>query len=105
MPWHGNSQVSIKYLFYSGCACPGRGRRAKLKISSVFKFLTSKPLWVNIIAGIVLLLLLLLLFLGSLALLTRHGKTMKIPSVTGMSFADAKKALQEQGFEVQLQDS
>lgn len=51
------------------------------------------------------MLLLLLLFLGSLALLTQHGKTMKIPSVAGMSFADAKKALQAQGFEVQIQDS
>ncbi len=51
------------------------------------------------------MLLLLLLFLGSLALLTQHGKTMKIPSVTGMAFADAKKALQAQGFEVQIQDS
>lgn len=71
----------------------------------MFKFLTSKPLWVNILAGIVLLLLLLLLFLGSLALLTQHGKTMKIPAVTGMSFADAKKALQAQGFDVQIQDS
>jgi beta-lactam-binding protein with PASTA domain len=71
----------------------------------VFKFLTSKPLWVNLIAGIVLLLLLLLLFLGSLALLTRHGKTMKIPSVTGLSFAEAKKTLETQGFEVQIQDS
>jgi beta-lactam-binding protein with PASTA domain len=71
----------------------------------VFKFLTSKPLWVNILAGIVLLLLLLLLFLGSLALLTQHGKTMKIPSVAGMSYADARKALVAQGFEVQIQDS
>jgi len=71
----------------------------------VFKFLTTKPLWVNIVAGFVLLLLLLLLFLGSLALLTQHGKTMKIPSVTGLSFADAKKTLQSQGFEVQIQDS
>jgi eukaryotic-like serine/threonine-protein kinase len=71
----------------------------------VFKFLTTKPLWVNIVAGIVLLLLLLLLFLGSLALLTQHGKTMKIPSVIGLSFTDAKKTLQSQGFEVQIQDS
>jgi len=71
----------------------------------VFKFLTSKPLWVNILAGIVLLLLLLLFFLGSLALLTQHGKTMKIPSVTGMSYGDARKALAAQGFEVQIQDS
>ena len=71
----------------------------------MFKFLTTKPLWVNILAGIVLLLLLLLLFLGSLALLTQHGKTMKIPSVTGLSYEDAKKTLQSQGFEVQIQDS
>ncbi|HXB91033.1 MAG TPA: PASTA domain-containing protein [Puia sp.] len=71
----------------------------------MFKFLTTKPLWVNIIAGIVLLLLLLLLFLGSLALLTRHGKTMKIPGVTGMSYDDAKKTLESQGFDVLIQDS
>jgi beta-lactam-binding protein with PASTA domain len=71
----------------------------------VFKFLTSKPLWVNIVAGIVLLLLLLLLFLGSLAILTQHGKTMKIPSVTGMSYSDAKKTLESAGFDVQIQDS
>jgi eukaryotic-like serine/threonine-protein kinase len=71
----------------------------------VFKFLTTKPLWVNVIAGVVLLLLLLLLFLGSLALLTQHGKTMKIPSVTGLSYADAKKTLAAQGFDVQIQDS
>src|ERR1700753_1477696 len=71
----------------------------------MFKFLTSKPLWVNILAGVVLLLLLLLLFLGSLALLTQHGKTMKIPSVSGLSFTDAKKTLESQGFEVQIQDS
>lgn len=71
----------------------------------MFKFLTTKPLWVNILAGIVVLLLLLLLFLGSLALLTQHGKTMKIPSVTGLSFAEATKTLKAQGFEVLIQDS
>src|ERR1700744_5381324 len=71
----------------------------------MFKFLTTKPLWVNILAGIVLLLLLLLLFLGSLALLTQHGKTMKIPGVAGLSFTEAKKTLEAQGFDVQIQDS
>lgn len=71
----------------------------------MFKTLTRKPLWVNVLAGIGLLLLLLLMFLASLALLTRHGTTMKIPAVTGMSYADAKKSLESQGFEVQIQDS
>ncbi|HEY4206067.1 MAG TPA: PASTA domain-containing protein [Puia sp.] len=71
----------------------------------MFKFLTTRPLWINVLAGFGLLVLLLLLFLGSLALLTQHGKTMKIPSVTGLSFADAKKSLESQGFGVQVQDS
>ncbi|MBN8850985.1 MAG: penicillin-binding protein [Sphingobacteriales bacterium 50-39] len=71
----------------------------------MFKFLTTKPLWINILAGIGLLLFLLLIFLGSLALLTQHGKTMKIPSVTGLSYTDAKKTLESEGFGVQIQDS
>jgi beta-lactam-binding protein with PASTA domain len=71
----------------------------------MFKYFTSKPLWVNILAGIGLLLLLLMIFLGSLALLTQHGKTMKIPSVVGLSLTDAKKTLESQGFGVQIQDS
>ncbi len=71
----------------------------------MFRFLTAKPLWVNVLAGIVILLLLLLFFLGSLDLITKHGKTMKIPSVAGQSLAQAKKILEGQGFEVQIQDS
>jgi beta-lactam-binding protein with PASTA domain len=71
----------------------------------MFKFITSKPLWINVLAGIGVLLLLLLIFLGSLALLTQHGKTMKIPAVTGLSFDEAKKNLQSAGFDVQIQDS
>lgn len=71
----------------------------------MFKTLTNKPLWVNVLAGLGLLLFLLLLFLGSLALLTRHGKTLKIPSVMGLSYTEARKTLETQGFEVQIQDS
>src|ERR1022692_4953907 len=57
------------------------------------------------VAGLVLLILLLLLFLGSLDIITRHGKTMKIPSVTGQSVELAKKTLESQGFDVLIQDS
>jgi eukaryotic-like serine/threonine-protein kinase len=71
----------------------------------VFRFLTSKPLWVNILAGLVLLVVLLLLFLGSLDLITHHGKTMKIPAVVGQSIDQARKTLESQGFEIQIQDS
>jgi eukaryotic-like serine/threonine-protein kinase len=71
----------------------------------VFRFLTSKPLWINILAAFVLLVVLLLLFLGSLDLITHHGKTMKIPMVVGQSMDQARKTLESQGFEIQIQDS
>ena len=71
----------------------------------MFRFLTSKPLWINILAGFVLLIVLLLLFLGSLDLITHHGKTMKIPSVMGQSIDQARKTLESQGFEIVIQDS
>jgi beta-lactam-binding protein with PASTA domain len=71
----------------------------------VFRFLTSKPLWINILAGFVLIVLLLLLFLGSLDIITHHGKTMKIPAVVGQPIDQARKTLESQGFEIQIQDS
>lgn len=71
----------------------------------MFKFLNGKPLWAHFLFAIGILLVLLLLFLGSLDLLTQHGKVMKIPNVTGMQIADAKKTLESGGFDVQIQDS
>ena len=71
----------------------------------MFRFLTSKPLWVNIVAGFVLLLVLLLLFLGSLDIITHHGKTMKIPAVVGEPIDQARKTLESEGFEILIQDS
>jgi beta-lactam-binding protein with PASTA domain len=71
----------------------------------VIKFITSKPLWINLLAAGGMILLILFLFLGSLNLVTRHGKTMKIPQVTGKSLDEARKILDSQGFEIQIQDS
>jgi beta-lactam-binding protein with PASTA domain len=71
----------------------------------VFNFITKRPLWANIAVSAGLLLLLLLLFLGSLQLITRHGKTMKIPQVVGQSLAEARKTLESQGFGIMIQDS
>ncbi len=71
----------------------------------MFRALTSKPLWINIVAGLLVLFLILLIFLGSLKLITHHGKVMKIPAVTGQSLANAKKILEAEGFDVLIQDS
>ncbi len=71
----------------------------------MLKFITGKPLWVNILFSIILVTVVLFLFLVSLNFITNHGSTLSIPSVTGKSFADAKKILESQGFEVEIQDS
>jgi beta-lactam-binding protein with PASTA domain len=71
----------------------------------VLKIITGKPLWINIVFSLVLLAIVLLLFLVSLNLITRHGSTLTIPSVTGKSYAEATKILNANGFDVELQDS
>ena len=71
----------------------------------MLKFITGKPLWMNILFGLILVTVVLLLFLVSLNVITRHGNTLTIPSVTGKSFVEATKILESQGFDVELQDS
>ena len=71
----------------------------------MFKFITQKPLWVNLLAAIALVLILLLLFFGSLGWITGHGDIKKIPLVVGKNIEEAKKILEAQGFDVQVQDS
>jgi beta-lactam-binding protein with PASTA domain len=71
----------------------------------VFKFITNKPFWVNLLAAIVIALLFLFLFLKMLGWLTRHGEYLKVPAVTGMKTDEAVKLLEKQGFDVYIQDS
>ena len=71
----------------------------------MFKFLTHKPLWVNILVVIVLAVLLVLVFFGSLDYITRHGKYEKVPSIVGKNVDVARKLLEDKGFEVEIQDS
>jgi len=71
----------------------------------MFRFITGKPLWINILAGIVLIFIVLFIFLLSLDFFTRHGKTLTIPVVTNISVSQAEKILKDQGFEVEIQDS
>lgn len=71
----------------------------------MFKFITGKPLWVNILAGLGLVIILIVLALQSLQFITRHDKTLTIPGVIGKSYEEARKALESKGFDVELQDS
>ena len=71
----------------------------------MFKYITSKPLWANILAAIGLIVLLVVLFFLSLSWITGFGKSEKVPSVVGQNATAAKKILEDKGFHVALQDS
>ncbi len=71
----------------------------------MFKFITRRPLWVNVLFAVALAVLLLFLFLGSLGIITKHGEILTIPGVTGKSLDEATALLEKGGFEVEIQDS
>lgn len=71
----------------------------------MFKFITSRPLWVNILTGIGILLLLLFLFFSLLDWITGHGKYEKVPSVIGQNIDAARQSLMARGFSVEVSDS
>lgn len=71
----------------------------------MFKFITNKPIWVNILAAIVIALLILFLVLKMLGWITKHGEYLKVPAVTGLKTDEAIKLLEKQGFDVYIQDS
>jgi len=71
----------------------------------VFKFITHRPLWLNIIVGILLAFGIFAIFILSLNWLTYHGRASTVPSVTGELFEKARKDLLKKGFDVEIQDS
>ncbi|MFY7898894.1 MAG: PASTA domain-containing protein [Chitinophagaceae bacterium] len=71
----------------------------------MFKAITSKPLWVNIVIGLLLAVVLVLGFFASLGWLTGHGKYEKVPSIVGQNVYAAIKTLEDKGFKVQVTDS
>ncbi|MEO8173927.1 MAG: PASTA domain-containing protein [Sediminibacterium sp.] len=71
----------------------------------IHKYITSKPLWVNILAALGLIVVLVLLFFATLSWITGYGKYEKVPAVVGQNADAAKKMLEDKGFEVIIQDS
>ncbi|MDB5203469.1 MAG: hypothetical protein JWQ27_2878 [Ferruginibacter sp.] len=71
----------------------------------MFKFITNKPFWVNLLVVIAITLLVLFIFLQLLGLITKHGEYLTVPSVTNKKTAEAIKILEDKGFEVLIQDS
>jgi eukaryotic-like serine/threonine-protein kinase len=71
----------------------------------VFKFITHRPLWANILAAVVLTVIIFFIFIFSLKWCTHHNESMSVPSVTGKTISEAEKILEEAGFLVKIQDS
>lgn len=71
----------------------------------MFKSITNKPFWVNLLIAVAIALLLLFIFLRMLGFITRHGEYLTVPSVTGQKTAEAVKFLESKGFDVVIQDS
>lgn len=71
----------------------------------MFKFITHKPLWINIVVGVMLLIVFVLGFFASLGLITGHNKYEKVPDIIGQNIYAAKTALEAKGFRVEVTDS
>jgi eukaryotic-like serine/threonine-protein kinase len=71
----------------------------------VFKFITNRPFWVNLLVIIALTLLIIFAFLQLLGLITKHGEYLTVPGVTNKKTEEAIKILESKGFEVMIQDS
>jgi beta-lactam-binding protein with PASTA domain len=71
----------------------------------VFEFITKRSLFVNIIVAAFLAFAVFFIFFQLLDWITKHGDYLKVPTVKGKSIDEARKILEAQGFEVEVQDS
>ena len=71
----------------------------------MFKFLTTKPFWVNLLVVLALVLVMVLLLFNSLEWMTHHDKNEVVPDVTGQNITAAQKMLESKGFSVEVLDS
>lgn len=71
----------------------------------MFKFITQRSLFINLLVAIALVLLIVFLFFFSLDSVTKHNEAVTVPSVTGKTLTDATSFLKQKNFEVSVQDS
>lgn len=71
----------------------------------MFKFITDRPFWVNLLVAAALGLLLIFATLQMLGWLTKHGEYLVVPAVKGKNTGEAIKLLESKGFDVTIQDS
>lgn len=76
-----------------------------MTIKEFFSFKTNKYFWVNIVAMIVVVVVLLFGVLKSLDVYTRHGETVVVPDVKGMTVDEASRMFRNHGLSFVVSDS
>lgn len=71
----------------------------------MFQFITNRSFFINLLVAIVIGLLVVFVFFQLLDRITQHGKYIKVPEVKGKSVDEARNLLEQQGFQVEVQDS
>lgn len=71
----------------------------------MFEFITKRSFIVNLLIAGFIAFAVLFIFFQLLDWITKHGDYMKVPTVKGKSINEARKILEAQGFEVEVQDS
>ncbi|MFV0607231.1 MAG: PASTA domain-containing protein [Niabella sp.] len=71
----------------------------------MFKFITNRPLWVNILIGFILALGIFVATISSLGWFTNHNDAKTVPPVLGKTLTQAQDILDKAGFVVEIQDS
>lgn len=71
----------------------------------MFQFITNRSFFVNLLAAILLGLAVLFIFFQLLHRITQHGKYIQVPEIKGKHVEEARKILESQGFQVEVQDS
>jgi beta-lactam-binding protein with PASTA domain len=71
----------------------------------MLRFITHRPLWVNLVSAVVMAVVLFAVFILSLNFLTHHGRSRTVPAVVGKTFEEAEKILDKEGFDIVIQDS
>ena len=71
----------------------------------MIKQLARKPLWVNILVGLLIIFALVSIFFLSLDMITRHGESKTVPAITGKPMDEVTDLLEKHEFEMVIQDS
>lgn len=69
------------------------------------KYVTSRPLWFNVLIALILVFVLVFVFVLSLNMITQHGVARTVPSVVGKKLDDSRTQLEKEKFEIVVQDS